>query len=165
MSSPIPVDRSAYSEDGIYRWFFTRRWAPGPSFCWVGLNPGTGDRDGGPRPTLRKVILWAKDAGCGAVSVVNLFSYRATDPKELLTDGVDVVGIETDSWIQSASEAANVTLVAWGGNKLAAPRAKQVLELVSAPVCVGVTKNGQPSHPLYVPQVAPLVPYRPRDPR
>lgn len=54
------VDRADYSPDGLYRWSYERRWAPGGTLCWVGLNPGTGDRDAGPRPTLRRVVAWAK---------------------------------------------------------------------------------------------------------
>lgn len=42
------VDRAQYSADDKYRWLYERRWAPGGVMCWVGLNPGTGDRDAGP---------------------------------------------------------------------------------------------------------------------
>ena len=69
-------DASAYSDDLVYRWWWERRWADGPGLCWVGLNPSTGDTTGRPRPTLRKVVALAKAHDLGAVTVVNLFSWR-----------------------------------------------------------------------------------------
>ena len=38
----------------------------GPTLCFVGLNPATGDTDGKPRPTLAKVVNWARREGCVA---------------------------------------------------------------------------------------------------
>jgi hypothetical protein len=52
------VDNSEYSEDHIYRWWYERRWAEGPSLCFVGLNPATGDTDRRQRPTLHRVVGW-----------------------------------------------------------------------------------------------------------
>lgn len=77
------VDYPEYAADGVYRWCYERTWAPGGTLCWIGLNPGTGDRDSGLRPTLQRVVGWARREGCAAVTVVNLFSYRSTDPKAL----------------------------------------------------------------------------------
>lgn len=37
--------------------------------CWVGLNPGTGDTDAGPRPTLRRVVSWASDTSAAPSSL------------------------------------------------------------------------------------------------
>lgn len=55
------VDRSSYSEDKVYRWWYERRWAPGPTLCFVGLNPATGDTDNKPRPTLKRVAVAVDD--------------------------------------------------------------------------------------------------------
>ena len=41
------VDHAEYSAGGTYLWSYERRWAPGGALCWVGLNPGPGDRDSG----------------------------------------------------------------------------------------------------------------------
>lgn len=49
-------DSWEYSDDQLYRWWYERRWAPGPTMCFVGLNPATGDTDGKPRLTLNKVV-------------------------------------------------------------------------------------------------------------
>lgn len=154
------VDHAEYSADRNYRWFYERRWAPGDVMCWVGLNPGTGDTDDGPRPTLRRVVSWAKRENCGAVVVVNLFSYRSTDPAALSAAHVDIVGDRTDDTIREASHHAHVTLAAWGSNAVIKNRSAEVLGLLDNPMCVGVTKSGEPRHPLYVPAATEFAPYR-----
>ena len=153
------VDSWEYSADEIYRWWYERRWAPGPTFCFVGLNPATGDTDGKPRPTLNKVVGWAKREGCGAVVVVNLFAYRATDPERLLSASVDIVGARNDQVITERSADAAVTLAGWGAHPLAAARAREVLPMLKRPFSVAVTKSGAAAHPLYIRASTPLQPF------
>lgn len=152
-------DTWEYSDDRMYRWWYERRWEAGPTLCFVGLNPATGDTDGKPRPTLAKVVNWAGREGCGAVVVVNLFAYRATNPRELFTARLDIVGEGNDEVIRQQSAAASITLAAWGAHRLARPRAADVLPMLKSPQCVGVTKSGAPAHPLYVPSATRLRPY------
>lgn len=94
-------DRAEYSEDTLYRWWWERRWGDGPGLCWVGLNPSTGDTTGRPRATLRKVVALAKAHHLNAVSVVNLFSWRATKPADLKRAAAsrDIVGERTNGVI------------------------------------------------------------------
>lgn len=159
------VDRASYSQDGRYRWWFERRWGDGPMICWVGLNPGTGDTDGKPRPTLGRMIRRAEKDGYGALRIVNLFSYRTTKPKALRAahaSGVDIVGSETDAHIREAHDLAALTVVAWGGHGLIAGRGAAVASRLPGARCLGATAAGEPRHPLYVRGDVPLVPYRPR---
>ena len=109
-------DRWEYSDDHLYRWWWERRWDDGDGLCWVGLNPSTGDTTGRPRPTLRKVVSLAKARGLGAVTVVNLFSWRATKPADLKRAAIDhdIIGARTDEVIVEISGRSPVTLVAWG---------------------------------------------------
>jgi hypothetical protein len=122
---PEYLDSADYSSDGTYRWWYERRWGDGPRLCWVGLNPGTGDTDGKPRPTLRKVVIWATEWHLDAVLVVNLFAYRATNPKALRTVNVDVIGDRNDEILRWATSTAGKTsqpggpVAGWPG---AAPR-------------------------------------------
>jgi hypothetical protein len=157
------VDTSAYSDDGRDRWWYERRWAEGPALCWVGLNPSTGDTSGRPRPTLRKVVARAAEAGHSAVIVVNLFSWRATKPSDLARAAAehDIVGDRTDEIIAAVSERAGLTLAAWGTHGSLQDRGRVVAEMLHRPLCLGRTKGGQPRHPLYVAATTPLVPYRP----
>lgn len=157
------VDHAECSADGTYLWSYERRWAPGGALCWVGLNPGPGDRDAGSRPALRRVASWARREGCAAVVVVNLFSLRSADPRTLQAVDDDVVGDRTNDAIRAASRDAVITLAAWGASKMVRQRSPEVLALLDNPMCVGVNKNGEPRHPLYVPAATALVEYRPSE--
>jgi hypothetical protein len=157
---PEYLDSADYSSDGTYRWWYERRWGDGPRLCWVGLNPGTGDTDGKPRPTLRKVVTWATEWHLDAVLVVNLFAYRATNPKALRTVNVDVIGDRNDEILRWATSTAGKTLAAWGAGGRLAGRGATVTHMLDDPICLGVTRYGEPRHPLYVPQATPPIPYR-----
>lgn len=155
------VDTSEYSDDGEYRWWYERRWGAGESLCWVGLNPSTGDTTGRPRPTLRKVVERARGWGLEAVIVVNLFSFRATDPRELaaLAGKRDIVGDRTDEVIRETNARAARTLAAWGAGGSLLARVAVVSAMLTNPLCLGTTKHGEPRHPLYVRTDAKALPY------
>lgn len=157
-------DRAVYSPDGKYRYEFQRRWAEtaDPSLdtvVWLLLNPGTGDRDGTPRRTLDRCISWSKSWGYASLTIVNLFAYRTTDPK-LLRSAVDVIGPENDAVIRRVTEHASRVVVAWGNHGSLLGRGAQVAGLLRDPLCLSVTKKGQPRHPLYVRTYVDLQPYR-----
>ena len=88
--------------------------------------------------------------------VVNLFAYRATDWRELLTV-TDPVGPENVRYINYALATSRRVMVAWGAHadhKGLAPRVramvKELAKVVPYGVCVGRTASGQPRHPLMV---------------
>lgn len=68
------------SECGRYRYRLTRRFADGPCATFVMLNPSTADETIDD-PTIRRCRNFAIREGCGGLVVVNLFAYRATDPR------------------------------------------------------------------------------------
>src|SRR5215213_2371543 len=157
-------DTAQYSDDKVYRWWWERRWAEGRALCWVGLNPSTGDTTGRPRPTLRKVVALAKAHNLSAVTVVNLFSWRATRPADLkraAASGHDVVGARTDDVLVEVTQRSPLTLAAWGSHGVLLDRGAAVVGLLRQPMCLGETRTGQPRHPLYVPAGTELRPYRP----
>jgi hypothetical protein len=127
---------------------------------WILLNPSTADADRDD-PTLRKCVGFARTHGHGGVIIVNLFAWRATDPREL-HKVLDPVGPENDVHILWAIRAPILaTVVAgWGGDRFAQRRATHVGVLVQGSGrhvrCVGITKNGAPKHPLYSPYTSPL---------
>src|SRR3954452_12213805 len=99
----------SYSPDGRYRWSSARLWSSELPACWVGLNPGTGDSDGKPRPTLRKMIAWSQRWSGGEIVIVNLFAFRTTNPRALYAaarQGLDIVGDRNDDAIREASRYA-----------------------------------------------------------
>ncbi len=149
-------DRAAYSNDYQYRYEFCRRWADGDSVVWVLLNPGTGDTDGKQRPTLGRCIKWSRQWGYGALTIVNLFAYRATRPKDLLR-AADPVGPDNDETLAHVTGAADRVVAAWGAHGRLIGRGREVAVRLPNAFCLGHTSKGQPRHPLYVPSSGSLV--------
>lgn len=151
------------SECGQYRYGLLRRWNDDLPLTFVMLNPSTADADLDD-PTIRRCMGFARRDGYGGIYVFNLYAYRATDPKALLTCA-DPVGPENDSYLTrhlwAAHQQGRPVVAAWGAN--ARPdRVRAVLDLVpGAPWrCLGVTKAGAPKHPLYIKGDQPLIPFR-----
>src|SRR5687768_14824465 len=79
-----PVERDArFSDCGTYRYNLTRLWdARLIRVCWVMLNPSTADQHEDDA-TIRRCIGFSRSWGAGALTVVNLFAFRATQPRDL----------------------------------------------------------------------------------
>lgn len=150
------------SECGHYRYRLWRLWDDlRPIMVWVMLNPSTADADVDD-PTIRKCMGFAKAHHFGGIIVVNLFAWRATNPKEL-PKVKDPVGPDNDQHILWACTAPLMCAVVggWGTNKFAAKRAARVKALIQGGArrhieCFRET-NGTPWHPLYLPYDSPLV--------
>jgi hypothetical protein len=155
-------DTYLYSADHLYRWQFERRWSEGRTITWVGLNPGVGDSDGTQRPTLRRMVTLSRASGYGGLILVNLFGWRTRDPKEL-REVDDPVGDWNDDMIAAATAASvsDMTVACWGHHGGLHNRAQYVLDkIIEGDVyCLGVTKQGEPRHPLYVPAETRLLPF------
>jgi hypothetical protein len=148
------------SLDGIYRYNLERRWAEGPMALFVMLNPSTADA-AVDDPTIRKCIGFARRWGMGGVRVVNLYAARATDPKAL-RDFSDPVGPVNNTAIERAVHESPIIVAAWGANPGPLPgRIPHVKALIRAggkdAMTLGLTKHGQPRHPLYAPYGPGLV--------
>jgi hypothetical protein len=152
---------AAISDCGTYRYALTRHWGAEPSLRFVMLNPSTADA-ALDDPTIRRCIGFARREGFGGLVVLNLYAYRATDPKALLTCA-DPVGPGNDDMLRahmrSSVGVARPVVAAWGTNARV-DRVKQVLDLCPEVDwrCLGTTKDGHPRHPLYVRGDQPLVP-------
>lgn len=143
--------RAFIDETGQYRYFLTREWdADKPRVCFIMLNPSVADAERDD-PTIRRCIGFARAWGAGSLEVVNLFAYRATDPEQLLT-AADPIGPENDAYIAKAVKRASQVIVAWGAHAAAYKerRAICVLDSLVSPLCLDITKEGYPRHPLYI---------------
>ncbi len=138
---------------------------------FIGLNPSTADEHEDD-PTIRRCKGFAlNNWDYGGIIMVNLFGYRATNPKEL-REVTDPVGPDNDSWLLSCVPSCQRIVAAWGAHGGNLDRDLEVMELlVSAierknsgwrPLCFGTTQKGYPKHPLYLPKLAGLVPYKGR---
>jgi hypothetical protein len=146
---------------GEHRYSLSRRWGDGWRALFIMLNPSTADAQVND-PTIRRCIGFARSWGAGALDVANLFALRSTDPEALL-DHPEPVGEKNDEFIVDLAARAGVTVCAWGSHKAVRRRAPVVLELLRdaghRPMCLRVTKDGHPSHPLYLPADLRPIPY------
>lgn len=154
-----PLAGAEISEDGCYRYRLWRAWGPGPRLLWIMLNPSTADGEADD-PTIRRCCGFARREGLHGIEVVNLYAWRATDPKALVAAreaGEDVIGPRNfAAWDEALGAAQGPIVAAWGAS---IPRGSTVrLDLAMAlrhrqiePVCLGRTlRGGHPRHPLYV---------------
>jgi hypothetical protein len=153
---PFAMEKTAsLSADGRYRYRLGRRWADGGTTClFVMLNPSTADATIDD-PTIRRCANFARGWGHGALGVVNLYAFRATDPRDLW-QAEDPVGPDNDRHIENAIADAAVVICAWGAHGHRSGRDRFVCDLIAAagkvPHCLRVTKGGAPEHPLYLPR-------------
>lgn len=156
-SSTIDEIRSAtLSECGTYRYELSRVWSlDGPRVLFVMLNPSTADHDVDD-PTIRKCSGFAKRWGFSGLVVVNLFAFRATKPADLKKAEHPVGELNRDYLLNGALECDEI-VCAWGAHGKLHGRGLYVRTLLKAHgerrgglKCLGMTKGGQPRHPLYL---------------
>lgn len=141
---------------GRYRYHLWRVWDEClPCLCLVMQNPSTADATDDDA-TIRKCVGFARRGGYGGISVRNVFAYRATDERELLTVA-DPFGPDNEAHLLAVRDVSMLTrlVVAWGnrfgGKRLAHHYTRAAVTLsLSSPYCLGTTKSGEPKHPLMV---------------
>lgn len=148
------MNGAEFSPDGVYRYRLWREWdASLPRCAFVMLNPSTADASQND-PTIRRCIGYATRWGYGALDVVNLFGYRATNPRELRT-ALDPVGPGNDEAILWAARVCRTVFAAWGVHGAFRGRDRYVEQLLAEQsigiYALGLTKDGHPRHPLYLP--------------
>ena len=146
-----------------------------PSRDWavfVGLNPSTADATTDD-PTIRRCVGFASRWSARIMVMLNLYAFRATDPKDLhawlVRRTASELRLESDAnydAIRGVLDGTNSfccgdapVILAWGahGAKLGG-RCHLVEQLVwgyTQAQCLGTTKGGEPRHPLYLPYGTP----------
>lgn len=132
---------------------------PHNNLLFIMLNPSTADASLDD-PTIRKCRGFAERFGFSFIDVVNLFDYRATDPRELRKVPVPSSPRNLDVILETAS-SCEMVICAWGTNGSYKAQNDVVLRMLSGvPLkALGVTKHGHPRHPLYVPYTAVPMPF------
>ena len=153
------------SNCGKYRYRLWREWyGTAPCFgglkrhvAFVMLNPSTADGEQDD-PTIRRCVNFTKALGYDRLEVVNLFAYRATDPLSLisLNHNEHPVGPENlDAFnITCNTQDCAIIIAAWGALGGHIGQDETALGWIRRPQLVhalGLTKNGKPRHPLYLP--------------
>ena len=140
------------SPDRLYRYLLVRKWSSQPYLTYIMLNPSTADENVND-PTIERCIRRAIKLGYGGIEVVNLFAFRATDPKELRTI-IDPIGDENDKYILDSARNAGIVVIAWGNHGSLRMRWRAVTRMLwvaGIPMYhLGMSKQNHPKHPLYV---------------
>jgi hypothetical protein len=146
---------AAFSPDRRYRTLLTRTWNERlPRLAGIFLNPSTADADIDDM-TMTIFAERARRMGCGGTIVGNLFTFRATHPPDMMA-AENPIGIDGDTAIIQIAEMQPKMLIAgWGDGGLYLHRAAHVAKMLDdagvTVYCLGMTKAGQPRHPLRIP--------------
>ena len=145
--------------------WFDRDYGEPKSCVFVMLNPSTADGQTDD-PTIRRCVGFAKAMNYERIDVLNLFAFRATNPKQLLTlnHSDNPVGVHNQRYFNEVIPHAGIVIAAWGAHGSHIGQDETVLgwieERTNLPVqCLGITKEGHPRHPLYLPSTARPMPF------
>lgn len=146
--------RAVFSPCRRYRYLLESVWDPGAGIVsFVILNPSTADETD-VNPTNVRCRGFVERWGFGGLSFVNLFAWRATDPRDMIA-AAEPVGPENDAAILDACRGAPVTVCAWGNDGAHLGRARHVVRLLThagiALHALRINGSGAPAHPLYLP--------------
>lgn len=162
-----------FSEDRLFRYTLWRHWHIRPGIfegprnkgfvLFIALNPSTAD-ERFDDPTIRRCIAFSKAWGYTEFCMMNLFAFRATQPEVMKQQKTSPVGDLNDEFITVAAQKAAVVVLAWGNHGNFQKRDQAVLQILKRaevqPMCLRTTKSGCPEHPLYIPAVTPLKPFK-----
>ena len=154
------------SPDHLYRYRLSRLWSRPRSTriaLFIMLNPSTADQEKDD-PTIRRCVGFAKLWGFDGIYICNLFGYRATDPKRLRA-ATDPMGPDNLRVILETSQEPEVERIVagWGANDRhfgAGILLKRALQEEGHELFhLGMTKEGHPKHPLYLPASVRPIPW------
>lgn len=164
------MSNAIISDCGLYRYRLEREVQPeGKVFAFFGINPSTADASLDDA-TVRKWRGFALRNGCSRFIVGNVFSYRATDVRQLdiaNRDHIKVQGEEHWQHIHSIINDADVLVPCWGDSKKVdrnlRPLIKELLSVIAHSgkpfLNFGLTSGGDPKHPLMLGYDTPLTPW------
>ena len=157
MTSPTPTlwdsfqSAATFSKCRTWRYSLARTWdVELPAVAFVGLNPSTADETADD-PTIRRCVRFARDWDYGGIVMLNLFAYRATDPRDMKA-APDPIGPENDTYLRTCASRAGLVVAAWGAHGAYRDRAQEVVDrgLLGNFTVLGLTNGGHPRHPLYM---------------
>jgi len=167
-----------FTDDRLHRLVLWRHWsAPAEKRAlFIMLNPSVANAESEDQ-TLRQCIAFAKGWGYGGVTLLNLHTLVATDPKELWgTEPEDRVAsgfpmkhlglsLSYDEIVREAiTRTTGVVVAAWGvvpqGARPRVDAMKSMLQgLPRSASCLGMTAGGHPRHPCRLARTTGLEPF------
>lgn len=138
-----------FSPCRVWRYVLWRTWdKERKHVAFIGLNPSTADEENDD-PTVRRCIRFAQKWGYGGMYMLNIFAFRATDPK-VMKAAKYPIGEENDYYLKIYHDKSVLTVACWGIHGAFMSRGKQVSQTLHGIKCFGIVKNGEPKHPLYL---------------
>lgn len=155
-----------FSADRTHRFILSRGPAVAPYVLYIGLNPSDAD-EAKEDPTTRRLDGFARSWGFIHWQIGNLSAFVSSDPKALVHRPQDVTILAQENWyLARAIENATLIVPCWGdgakylGKDQRTRRPEQVLMLCTGHEHklrhLGMTRNMQPKHPLYLRADTPL---------
>ena len=140
-----------FSPCRTWRYVLHRIWDPAlPIAMLIGLNPSKADEKEND-PTITREIDFVRSWKYGGFWKLNLHAFCATKPKDMMA-AADSVGPDNDLYIREYARKAALIVCAWGADGGYKGRDADVLKLLDGYElhCLGVTKSGDPRHPLFL---------------
>lgn len=154
------------SSCGQYRYRLEREVGMvGPVYAFFGINPSTADASLDDA-TVRKWIGFTKLWGGSRFIVGNVFAYRSKDVK-LLAGIPDPFGPDIGDHVSDILAEADILVPCWGDTGKVPPKLQFAFDVLmdalnssGKPVRhLGLTKGGDPRHPLMLGYSTPLLQY------
>lgn len=150
--------KASFSRCKQYRYSLSRHWNVGQGRCvFIGLNPSTADASADD-PTIRRCMGFARDWGYREMIMVNLFAFRTPHP-QLLKAATDPEGAQNRRALKRNCISAERIVAAWGNHGTYQNQDSRMAVIWQglSVHCFGLTKTGQPLHPLYQARTASLI--------
>ncbi|MBV8102365.1 MAG: DUF1643 domain-containing protein [Verrucomicrobia bacterium] len=117
--------------------------------AWIGLNPSTADEISLDQ-TLASVCRYSRKWGFSEVVMLNLFAFRATDPRDLQRAS-DPIGPDNNEHLLAEVRNVDRVIACWGDHGRFLGRDRQVSALLNVSFeCLLRNRTGAPHHPLYL---------------
>jgi hypothetical protein len=148
------LNQCIFSPDRAYRYVLRHRWddlacETPRRIAWIGLNPSTADEVTLDQ-TLAAVCRYSKKWGFSEVVMLNLFAFRATDPRDLKR-AMDPIGPKNDEHLLAEVPNVDRIIACWGDHGRFLARDRQVSDLLGVSFeCLLRNRTGAPHHPLYL---------------
>tara|TARA_B100000700_G_scaffold306415_1_gene381553 strand:- start:1885 stop:2406 length:522 start_codon:yes stop_codon:yes gene_type:complete len=166
-----------FSECGSYRWILKRDLLTGKkTVVFIGLNPSKANLEKNDR-TISRIINFCSRWNYKNIYIINLFGLISKSPLQLLKSD-DPIGDNNDFIILTTLEfwSKNINCdlwLGWGDKGQFNRRDQTILKLiknlsnfksrVNNPskriLSLGLSKKGNPRHPLYMPNESILIPF------
>lgn len=150
---------ATFTEDGLYRQTLWRIWNEAlASVVICGVNPSTATHEKND-PTITRCIGFAMDWGFGSLCMVNAFDLRETDPL-VMKKHPNPNSDANDDALKVISQDAGMVIAAWGVHGTHRGRNLELFPIFRGKLFhLGLTKDGHPKHPLYLPASTVPIPY------